>query len=244
MKRALITGCNRGIGAAIMRKFASEGYDITTVTRKSPEDFIAECGNLEKQYGVHIHNMLCDFSDSQQLANVVKELEEFGEPIDVLVNNAGIGEIKPLFYIEYADLVSSFGVNYFAPVMISKAVSTNMMRQGSGAIVNISSMGSLGHQPAGHLYDASKAALNQFTVSAAQELAPFGIRVNAVACGPVDTGLFSSFSDSVQKKLTKATAMKRAAQDTEIAETVFFLASEKASYITGQIVRADGGAII
>ena len=244
MATVFITGSNRGLGIALVRRFAACGYDVLAHSRKQYEDFQKECEVIAKENGVKIKHLYFDLSDTEQLSHALDTIEQRELEIDVLINNAGVNTMKPLLYTEYKEMEEAFRVNYFAPVMIAKCVSSIMMRQGYGSIVNITSMGSLGHQPAGSIYDASKAALNQFTVSAAQELAPLGIRVNAVACGPINTEMFTSMPDKVQSKLIKCTALKRAAEPSEIIDTILYLSSQGASYITGQIIRVDGGAII
>lgn len=244
MKTALITGCNRGLGLAILRKYATEGFNIIACIRKENEEFSAACKEIEKENNISITAIYFELSDKESLQTGLDVIEGLDVEIDVLVNNAGINVMKPLLYTEYEDLVQSFQVNYFAPVMITKAVAGIMMRQGHGSIVNVTSMGSLGHQPGGAIYDASKAALNQLTITTAQELAPLGIRVNAVACGPINTEMFSTMPEKVQKKLTKATAMGRAAETDEITNFIYTLSSDQSSYVTGQIIRVDGGAII
>ena len=244
MKTVLITGCNRGLGLAILRKYAAEGYNIIACIRKENKEFVDICKNIESTNGVTITPICFELTSAEQIESAMSQIESMDIEIDVLVNNAGINVMKPLLYTEYEDLMQSFQINYFAPVMITKAVASIMMRQGHGAIVNVTSMGSLGHQPGGSIYDASKAALNQLTITAAQELAPLGIRVNAVACGPINTDMFTTMPEKVQKKLTKATALGRAAETDEITNIIYALSSDLTSYVTGQIIRIDGGAII
>lgn len=244
MKTALITGCNRGLGWAILQKYASEGFNIIACLRKENTDFSTACKEIESKNNISITPVYFELSDPEALQKGMEEIEALDMEIDVLVNNAGINVMKPLLYTEYEDIEQSFKVNYFAPVMITKTVASIMMRQGHGSIINVTSMGSLGHQPGGCIYDASKAALNQLTITAAQELAPLGIRVNAVACGPINTEMFSTMPEKVQKKLTKATAMNRPAETQEITNFIYALSSDQSSYVTGQIIRVDGGAII
>lgn len=244
MATVFITGSNRGLGLMLLKRYASLGYDIVAHSRKKYETFEEECRKVALENGISIKHIYFELSDKQQMQKALEEFEQNEVVVDVLINNAGINVMKPLMYTEYEDLEESFKINYFAPVMIAKAISGIMMRQGSGVIVNITSMGSLGHQPGGSIYDASKAALNQFTITAAQELAPLGIRINGVACGPIGTEMFEIMPDKVKSKLIKSTALKRPALVDEIVNAVFFLSTEKSSYITGQIVRVDGGAII
>ena len=244
MATVFITGSNRGLGLALVKRFASLEYDIIAHSRKQYDSFESECRALEKEYGIKISNLYFELSDANQLCHAMESFEQSEIVVDVLINNAGINIMKPLMFTEYDDMEESFRVNYFAPVMITKCISGIMMRQGQGTIVNVTSMGSLGHQPGGSIYDASKAALNQFTITAAQELATLGIRVNAVACGPINSEMFTSMPEKVQSKLIKTTALKRVAEPNEILDAVVYLATNNSSYVTGQILRIDGGAIL
>lgn len=243
MSKVLITGCNRGLGFALLEKFSSEGYDIVACSRKRNDTFCEKCHKLERQYGVSIQHLYFDMSNKQQVEYAAKEIDNIVD-IDVMVNNAGINIMKPLLYVDYEEMLNSFSVNYFAPVLLTKSVISIMMRQGRGSIINVTSVGSLGHQPGGTCYDASKSALNQFTITLAQELAPFNVRVNAVACGPIKTEMFTTMSEKVQSKLVKSVAFKRPAEVSEVVDAIWFMATEKSSYVTGQIFRIDGGIII
>ena len=220
-------------------------HDLPSKSEKySTTDFRHSAFWAEIKTETAFYHIYFELSDVGQMDLVFDSLENEGIEVDVLVNNAGINTMKPLLYTDYNEMEESFRVNYYAPVMITKRICSIMMRQGHGAVVNVTSMGSLGHQPGGSIYDASKAALNQFTITAAQELAPLGIRVNAVACGPINTDMFASMPEKVQSKLIKYTALKRAANLDEIIDAIIFLSSENSSYITGQILRVDGGAIL
>ena len=244
MKTALITGCNGGLGQSLLSRFASLNYNIIACSISEDVAFLNKCVELEKQYGIIITHIVYDSTDNSSLNSALEQIESYENEINVLVNNAGINVMKPLLYTEYEDLQKTFTVNYFSTVLITKKVAEKMIRQGNGAIVSVSSMGSLGHQTGGACYDASKAALNQFTISIAQELAPFGIRVNAVAPAPMNTPMFAQMSEKTQKNLVKAVALKRPAELVEVVNLIEFLSSEKASYITGQVIKVDGGAII
>ena len=244
MKTAIITGCNRGFGLTLLKIFAQNEYNIIACTRNKNDDFFKLCLKLEEDEGVKIHNIYFDSLKQEEIVKGMEDISTLNVDIDVLINNAAICIIKPQMFTEYEEVENSFKINYFAPFLITKMISDLMIRQGKGSIINISSIGSLGHQPGGASYDASKAALNQFTVSIAQELAPFNVRMNAIAPGPMQTEMFENMKVDVKKKLLKTTALKRAATMEEVTEVVLFLASDKASYITGQIIRVDGGSII
>lgn len=244
MKTALITGCNGGLGQRLLTRFASQGCNVIACSIFEDDAFLKKCSELEKEYGITINHIVYDSTNSASLNSTLDYIEAFEGEINILVNNAGINIMKPLLYTEIEDLQKTFMINYFSTVLITKKVAEKMIRQGEGAIVNVSSMGSFGHQPGGACYDASKAALNQFTVSIAQELAPFGVRVNAVAPAPMNTPMFEQMSDKAKKNLIKAVALKRPAELDEVINLISFLASCEASYITGQIIRIDGGAVI
>lgn len=244
MKTALITGCNGGLGKALLKKFTATGYNIIACSYPKEDCFVSECEMIARKRHVTINHFFFDSTNEQEMLDVCNQIQTMECDIDVLINCAGANIIKPLIYTELADLQKTFMINYFAAALITKAVAGKMMMQGSGSIVNISSIGSLGQQTGGSCYDASKAALNQFTKSVAQELAPFNIRVNAIAPAPMRTSMFENMPEKTQKNLVKNVAFKRPVEPEEVANVASFLCSNEASFITGQIIRVDGGALI
>lgn len=245
MKTALITGCNGGLGKTLLKSFAKDGYDVVACVFPASNGFDKYCREIENEYRIKVSQIVFNSTDKQDLKRGLDAISSIETPIEVLVNNAGISIIKPIFNVEYEDLEKTFMINYFATVMATKVVVEKMIRQENGGnIVNITSMVSLGRQPGGSCYDASKAALNQFTKALSQELAGFNVRVNAVAAAPMNTEMFKQLTEKTQKHATKTIAMKRPAETEEVANAVMFLVSEQASFITGEILRVDGGAIV
>lgn len=243
MKKVLfITGGNRGLGLALINLFASKGYDIVVTTRKSYKDFEVHCKSLEQQYGILIHILYMDLENRQAISLGLKEFSALKIVPTVLINNASMPFDKTVLMSTVDDIERCFQVNYFAAVQITQRVAKLMLRKG-GTIINISSVSSLTKQSAGTGYSASKAALNIFTTSLAQELAPFNIRVNAVAPGGMNTDMFTETNKKNKEVLIANTALKRIGNVSEIAEVVYFLATEKSSYINGQVIRVDGGLI-
>ncbi len=242
MKTIVITGCNRGLGKQLLLSFAEKGYRIIAFIRKQNEEFSEFVDELKEKYSTDIRVVYADFRDESSLNRALDEIENMNLKIDVLINNAGINNsTRPIFNTEYSDVEECFKVNYFAPFLITKRIASLMIHEGDGSIVNISSTVSVNTDMAESCYGASKAALNLFTKSVAQELAPFNVRMNAVACGVMNTDMFNGFDYKVKKKATKRIGLRRPAELSEIASMVMYLASEESKYITGAIIPVDGG---
>lgn len=238
---AVITGSNRGIGKALVEAFAKEGYGIFACARIQDEGFEQRLQKLTQDYSVEIIPIYFDLAEEEDIKIGVKSILSAKKRIDVLVNNAGVAHGGVLSMTTIQDMKQVYAVNVFAPVLLMQMFSRYMMRQKNGTIINMCSVGGLEHN-AGYLaYGSSKASLIWMTKSLAKELAPFHIRVNGIAPGLVDTDMGSYKSDEELQKVLERTPMKRMGQAEEIAQAALFLASEKASYITGHILVADGG---
>ena len=239
-KVAIVTGSGQGIGRGIVLALAKEGAKIvvTDVTDKI-FDVIKEIQNLGSQ-GLAIK---ADVSSAGQVGEMVKKsIEKLGR-IDILVNNAGIFPFKPLIELTEADWDKVLNVNLKGVFNCTRAVAPHMINQKSGKIINIASIVGVvvGFAALTH-YSASKGGMVGFTKSVALELAPFGINVNAIAPGSIETpGARMDMTAESVKQFLQAIPLKRIGQPDDIANAVLFLASDESSYITGQCLVVDGG---
>ena len=240
MKTVLITGASRGIGKEIALKFAREGYNIILNynTNESKAKTLAK--SIEK-LGVNCLIVKADVSNEAEVFNMVNiALKEFGK-IDVLVNNAGVA-LSKLFQLTTNDEIARvFGVNAFGVINCSKAVVPSMVSAKDGKIINISSIWGKVGASMETIYSASKGAVIAFTMALAKELAPSGICVNCVCPGVIDTDMLIEYSEADKKELKEQTPLNRLGTPQDVANAVYFLASNDATFITGQVVTVDGG---
>ncbi|MHB8062986.1 MAG: SDR family NAD(P)-dependent oxidoreductase [Ruminiclostridium sp.] len=241
-KNAIITGSNRGIGKATLEVFAENGANIWACARKRTEEFETECRILAGEYGVIITPIYFDFSDSEQIKSGIRNIVSENKKIDILVNNAGIVGNKNLFQMTaMEDIKKVFEVNFFSPMFLAQSISRIMAKKNTGNIINIASIAGIDGDPAQFEYVTSKAALIGATKKLAIELGRQGIRVNAIAPGPTNTTMSSELKDELFQATIGKTIMKRLGEPIEIAKAVLFLASDMSSFITGQVLRVDGG---
>ncbi len=242
-KTAVVTGCNRGIGKAILTRFAENGSNVIAVVRKESETFSQYCDELEKKNDIKIHTVYADFSSEDEVNNAVKEIRKLKLPIDILVNNIGVANpLNILTMTKMETIHQAFQVNLFSALLLTQGIAKLMMRQKSGNVVFVSS--SAAFDGGSNIeYCASKGAINGAVKRLAIELGAFGIRVNAVAPGLTSTDMGNSMSEEDEAIALSMNVMKRKGDVTEIADSVLFLASDMASFITGQILRVDGGLL-
>ena len=240
-KTALITGCNRGIGRGILEAFVKEGASVIACTRSVDEALTETYQQLAAQHGVQIYPVCMDLSDPESIKLGMKVVAELKVPIDILVNNAGIAKFRPFVMSKVDDFKEMMQVNLYAPVQISQYVVKNMLKQRKGSIINFCSVSGLDSNAGNAAYGASKAAIASLTRTMAKELAKVNIRVNAVAPGFVDTDMNKQIAADYMESMLPQIALERVADVSEVANTVLFLASDESSYITGQVIRIDGG---
>lgn len=240
-KIALITGCNRGIGRGIMEAFVREGASIIACTRNIDDEIRGVYKFLSKQNRVHIYPICMDLSDQESIKQGMKEVSDLKLQIDILVNNAGIAKFSPFVMSKMDDFKEMMQVNLYAPTQISQYVIKNMLKQRKGSIINFCSISGMDMNAGNSAYGASKAAIASLTRTMAKELAKTNIRVNAISPGLVDTDMNKQIASDYMDVVIQQTALGRIAKPEEIARVAVFLASDDSSYITGQIIRVDGG---
>ncbi len=239
---ALVTGSSRGIGRAIALRLADDGYPIAVnypPIEEEPTQVVEEI----KAKGVECKAFVADVSDSEQVSAMFKAIKEhFGQPVGVLVNNAGITRDTLLMRLKESDWDMVLGINLKGTYLCTKAAIRDMLKAGWGRVISVSSVvGTVIGNPGQTNYAASKAGVKGFTMSLANEVGQKGVTVNAVAPGFIETEMTAKLPEEVKNRMLEATALKRFGKPEDIAEVVAFLASEKAGYITGQLIVVDGG---
>ncbi|MGM0568045.1 MAG: 3-oxoacyl-[acyl-carrier-protein] reductase [Elusimicrobiota bacterium] len=235
---AVVTGGAMGIGKAISRRLKSSGKEIVIIDI-SKEQAEAAARELEGSY------YLCDVRDSEQVAAAVKEIIEKHGKIDILVNNAGITSDALLMRMKDGDWDRVIDINLKGVFNFTREVlRKSMLKNRKGSIINIASIVGIIGNPGQANYSASKAGVIALSKTAAKEGASRGVRVNAVAPGFIETRMTEKLSGSVKKDFLKNIPLNRMGTGDEVADAVEFLASDKASYITGQVLKVDGGMVM
>ena len=242
-KTAIVTGGSRGIGRAVALTLAEAGASVAIIyagNTKAAE----ETKQAVEEKGVQAMAIQCDVSDEKAVADMVKAVKKEWGRVDILVNNAGITRDGLLMIMKEEDWQAVLNTNLNGAFHCTKAVSRLMMKQRSGSIINITSVvGETGNAGQAN-YAAAKAGLIGFTKSVAKELASRNIRCNAVAPGCIAADMTAVLGEEAVDAMVKTIPMGRVAQPEEVAKAVLFLASDDASYITGQTLNVDGGMVM
>lgn len=238
-KTALVTGAARGIGLATAKRFLAEGWRVALLDIDGPAlgEAVAGLALPERTLA-----LTCDIAAPAAIEAAFEALTERFGRLDALVNNAGTAVFKPLLETTHEEWSRVLAVNLTGPFLATQLAAPLMADGGGGAIVNITSISGLRASTLRVAYGTSKAALAHLTRQQAVELAALGIRVNAVAPGPVETAMARAVhSPEIRADYRDAIPLARYGLEEELAEAIFFLCSDKASYITGQVLAVDGG---
>ena len=237
-KIAIVTGAAQGIGLAITNKFLADGYGVALldIDAEKLADTVAEL------HGQSIFAVACDVSDPLQVQSSIEKIAAHFGRIDSLVNNAGVAVFKPALETTFEDWTRVMATNLSGPFLCTQACVPVMLKNGGGSIVNIASISGLRASTLRIAYGTSKAALMHLTKQQAVEYGNAGIRVNAVAPGPVETAMAAQVhSADIRTSYKDAIPLARYGTVEEIANAVTFLCSDAASFINGQILAVDGG---
>ncbi|MDP6692357.1 MAG: SDR family oxidoreductase [Alphaproteobacteria bacterium] len=236
---AVVTGAARGIGRATAERFLEDGWRVALLDIDG--DTLSQTATALGNAG-EITAVTCDVAEPEQVRDAIDSFVEHFGRIDALVNNAGTAVFKPLLETGFEEWRRVLDVNLSGPFLCSQACAPVMIRNGGGSIVNITSISGLRASTLRVAYGTSKAGLMHLTKQQAAELGEVGIRVNAVSPGPVDTAMAKAVhSPAIRADYHDAIPLNRYGLEREIADAILFLCSDRASYITGQILAVDGG---
>ncbi|MBI4846973.1 MAG: 3-oxoacyl-[acyl-carrier-protein] reductase [Nitrospirae bacterium] len=236
----LISGATRGIGRAIAVELAGEGANISFNYLKSGRE-AAELENEIKNLGANAKSFQADIKDFQAVRSWVDKTKELFGRIDIVINNAGVIKDKALALMESDDWREVINTNLEGTFNLTRAAIVTLMKQKSGVVINITSVSGIVGLPRQTNYSASKAGIIGFTKSLAKEVAPYNIRVNAIAPGFIETDMLKVLTEEYKNQILKQIPLNRLGRPREVAKMVKFLVSDDAGYITGQTIAIDGG---
>lgn len=240
-KTALITGCLKGIGRESMELFARHGANIWACCQHEEAAFEAAAAQLAEECSVTIRPLYFDLGDAEQVKAAMRKVGTAKERVDILLNIAGITQ-DSLFHMTTMDSMKKvFEINFFSHVLITQYITKIMARYKSGSVINVSSITGMDGNKGQISYSASKAAILGATKTLASELAEHNIRVNAIAPGVIKTDMTAVIPAEEFRRLVARIPMGRLGLPAEVAGVMLFLASDLSSYVTGQVLRIDGG---
>ena len=242
-KVCLITGTSRGIGAATLQRFAEEGAIVYANARKMGS--IDEvCKELSTKYNTEVIPVCFDVRDESEAKKAIMKIKKQHGKLDVLVNNAGVMSDALIGMVNQQLMEEIFSVNVFAVMNMLQLANKLMSRQKNGSIINLSSIVGVEGNAGQLVYSASKGAVAALTKTAAKELAPNNVRVNAIAPGMIDTDMFRSIGEERMQEHLENIKMGRFGTPMDVANAIVFLASDLSNYVTGEILGVDGAALV
>lgn len=239
MKNIIVTGASGGIGKEIVKTLAKKNTRLILLYNTNSTEVESLKNNLEKTCEIVVYK--CNLTNAENIEKMVNHIIKHFKNIDVLVNCAGISKLQQIQDTTEQDYYEVMDTNFKSVVLLTALVSKNMISNKSGNIVNISSMWGKVGASMESLYSASKGAMNAFTLSLAKELGPSNINVNAICPGLIDTKMNQCLSKETIDSIIEETPLLRIGKPKDVANLVEFLISNKASFITGQIITIDGG---
>jgi 3-oxoacyl-[acyl-carrier protein] reductase len=239
-KVALVTGASRGIGRDIALLLAENGADVA-VNYHASDEAAAEIESDIVKLGRKAMRIKCSVGNYEAAQGMAAAVRDQLGPVDILINNAGVLRDKFFINMEPADWTDVIQTDLIGVFNVTKMIAFSMVRRGKGKIINVVSLSALIGAPGQTNYTAAKGGVIGFTKSLSRELAPFGITVNAVAPGYIDTDMLKGMPEDVLSRYRELIPLGRLGTAEEVAQLVVFLASDRSSYITGQVIRVDGG---
>lgn len=240
-KNAIVTGASRGVGKAILKELASAGYNVWACANNENMEFNSYCEELSKKNDVWVEPTYFDLSEYDRIKEAFSVMMGKERQVDVLINNAGIGHMNILQLTRPAEIEELYKVNVLAPIYLSQLVLRMMQRQKSGKIINVASTAAYEVYEGNSIYGSTKAALVAFTKSFAAEAYRYGVTVNAIAPGLIDTEMAAIFEGNNPEEPIKHTALGRKIATDEIAQIVLELLSDKLILINGEVISITGG---
>jgi 3-oxoacyl-[acyl-carrier protein] reductase len=239
-KVVCITGSNRGIGKELAIAFANEGANLILCSRKENPESTEFFKELASRYKITVYPCYFDLESDESIKKGLSFIKSLKIKIDILVNNAGMPHLAILPFTRISDARRVFQVNYFAQLMITQSLLSIMTKTGGAAIINLASIAGIDGDIGNCVYGATKSSMILFTKVLAKEVANSKIRVNAVAPGLTDTDFATTMGDKAITSMKEISTMNRLGTAHEISNAVLFLASDRASFINGQVLRVDG----
>jgi 3-oxoacyl-[acyl-carrier protein] reductase len=241
-KTAVITGSNRGIGLKMLEIFSKNGADVVACSRNLDNNFLDQIKKLKKKFNNNIFPIKLNLDNEDSVKKAFNEINLLNLNIDILINNAGTIHTALYQMTSIKKLKEIFQINFFSQTIFTQYILKSMIKKKKGSIVYISSSSAIDSNVGRSAYSASKAALISQSKTLSRELGPLNIRVNTIAPGLTNTDMMiDNTSADIIKEVTSKLSLKRMAEPNEIANVALFLASDLSSYVTGQVIRVDGG---
>ena len=241
-KTAVITGCNRGIGKKILEVFSANGATIFACVRNVSEEFKTFANEMEKKFNNKIIPIQFDLNDEDQVKKAASNILSSNSPIDILVNNAATIYTALFQMTSIKKLKETFETDFFSQTLFTQYILKSMIKKKSGSILYISSSSALDGNEGRSAYSSAKAAIIAQAKALSREVGMYNIRVNAIAPGLTDTDMMKENTPKeIVNEVASRTSLGRIANPQEIANAALFLSSDLSSYITGQVIRVDGG---